>query len=53
LTPVPAWAKHTGAVAFSARGQRHQHRDGFGGEWIQVALIVLAVVLVCYVLLIR
>jgi len=40
-------------VAFSARGQRHQHRDGFGGEWIQVALIVLAVVLVCYVVLIR
>jgi hypothetical protein len=40
-------------VAFSVRGQRRQHREIFGTEWIQVGLIVLAVVLVCYVVFIR
>ncbi len=44
--------EYADAVAFLARAQRRQHRDG-GTEWILVALIALTVVLTFYVVIIR
>ena len=44
--------EYADAVAFLARVQRRQHRDGFT-EWIQVAWLVLTVVIAFYVVIIR